>query len=98
MPSPLTRDEVLRIAQLARLELTADEIDTFTPQLAAILDYVEQIRGLDTAGVPPTAHVINQPVDRSDAVRASLPRAAALANAPDAATESGFFKVPRAIG
>jgi aspartyl-tRNA(Asn)/glutamyl-tRNA(Gln) amidotransferase subunit C len=98
MPTTLTRAEVARIAELARLALTAEELDLFTRQLGDILGYVEQIRGLDTTGVPPTSHVLNRPVERADVVRDSLPRAEALANAPEAAREAGLFKVPRVIG
>jgi aspartyl-tRNA(Asn)/glutamyl-tRNA(Gln) amidotransferase subunit C len=97
MPTTLTRADVARIAELARLELTAAELDLFTRQLGDILDYVEQIRGLDTSGVAPTSHVLNRPVERSDVPVASLPRPAALGNAPDAAPEAGLFKVPRVL-
>ena len=97
MSTTLTRDDVTRIAELARLELTPDELDLFTRQLGDILGYVEQIRGLDTAGVIPTSHVLNLPVERDDVIVDPLPRAAALANAPDAATEAGLFKVPRVL-
>ena len=98
MSSPLTRDHVARIAELARLELTADELDLFTRQLGDILVYVEQIRSLDTSGVPATTHVLNRPVERADAIAPPLERAGALAAAPDAAREAGLFKVPRVIG
>lgn len=98
MPASLSREDVLRIAELARLDLTADEVELFTRQLAGILDYVEQIRALDTTGVSPTSHVLNQPVEREDEVVAPIDRSEALANAPDAATESGLFKVPRVMG
>lgn len=98
MPASLSREDVLRIAELARLELTADEIDLFTRQLVSILDYVEQVRDLDTTGVAPTSHVINRPMDRRDEPADTLPRQEALANAPDAATEAGLFKVPRVFG
>ena len=98
MPASLSREDVLRIAQLARLELTSDEIDLFTRQLASILEYVEQIRDLDTTGVAPTSHVINRPIDRADVPVDPLPRTDALANAPDAAFEVGLFKVPRVMG
>ena len=97
MSTALTRADVARIAELARLELTADELELFTRQLGDILDYVEQIRGLDTSGVAPTAHVLNQPAERADTPVPSLPRARALANAPDAAPEAGLFKVPRVL-
>jgi aspartyl-tRNA(Asn)/glutamyl-tRNA(Gln) amidotransferase subunit C len=96
--STLTQQDVKRIADLARLELTADELDLFTRQLGGILTYVEQIRDLDTTGVPPTSHVLNRPVDRDDVLRPSLTREDLLRNAPDAAQEAGLFKVPRVIG
>jgi aspartyl-tRNA(Asn)/glutamyl-tRNA(Gln) amidotransferase subunit C len=94
----LTRDDVRRIAELARLELTNDELDLFTRQLGDILTYVEQIRSLDTAGVAPTSQVLNRPVDRDDIPDATLSRPELLGNAPDAALEAGLFKVPRVIG
>jgi aspartyl-tRNA(Asn)/glutamyl-tRNA(Gln) amidotransferase subunit C len=96
--STLTQQDVKRIADLARLELTADELELFTRQLGGILTYVEQIRDLDTTGVPPTSHVLNRPVDRDDVLRPSLTREDLLRNAPDAAQEAGLFKVPRVIG
>ena len=96
--STLNHQDVKRIAELARLALTADELDLFTRQLGDILTYVEQIRALDTTGVAPTSSVLNLPVDRSDEPRPSLSRAELLRNAPDAAPEAGLFKVPRVIG
>jgi aspartyl-tRNA(Asn)/glutamyl-tRNA(Gln) amidotransferase subunit C len=95
---PLSREDVSRIAELARLELTTDELDLFTRQLGDILTYVEQIRSLDTTGVAPTSQVLNRPVDRDDVPDATLSRAELLGNAPDAAVEAGLFKVPRVIG
>jgi aspartyl-tRNA(Asn)/glutamyl-tRNA(Gln) amidotransferase subunit C len=94
----LSRDDVTRIAELARLELTPEELDLFTRQLGDILTYVEQIRSLDTSGVVPTSQVLNRPVDRDDVPDATLSRPDLLGNAPDAAMESGLFKVPRVIG
>ena len=96
--SSLTRQDVQRIADLARLELTTEELDLFTRQLGDILTYVEQIRALDTTGVAPTSQVLNRPVDRDDVPAPTLSRAELLGNAPDAAIESGLFKVPRVIG
>lgn len=95
--STLTQDDVKRIAELARLELTGDELDLFTRQLGSILTYVEQINVLDTTGVPPTSHVLNRPADREDEPVPSLTRDDLLANAPDAAREAGLFKVPRVM-
>jgi aspartyl-tRNA(Asn)/glutamyl-tRNA(Gln) amidotransferase subunit C len=98
MPAALTREEVRRIADLARLELTAEELDTFTPQLAEILGYVEQIGALDTSNVAATSHVVQRAVEREDEPQPTLPRPDALGNAPDAAREAGLFKVPRVMG
>ena len=97
MSTTLRRDDVTRIAELARLALTTEELDLFTRQLGDILGYVEQIRDLDTSGVTPTSHILNLPVERDDVIVDPLPRAAALANAPDAAIEAGLFKVPRVL-
>ena len=98
MAASLSRADVERIAELARLELTADELELFTRQLAGILDYVEQIKAVDTTGVPATSHAVVESFQRDDVPGETLPRAAALANAPDAAGEAGLFKVPRVIG
>jgi aspartyl-tRNA(Asn)/glutamyl-tRNA(Gln) amidotransferase subunit C len=89
---------VQRIAELARMELSADELELFTRQLGDILTYVEQIRTLDTTGVAPTSQMLNRPVDRDDVPLPTLSRSDLLANAPDAAPEAGLFKVPRVIG
>jgi len=89
---------VQRIADLARLELTVEELELFTRQLGDILTYVEQIRALDTTGVAPTSQVLNRPVDRDDLPADTLSREDLLLNAPDAALEAGLFKVPRVIG
>ena len=98
MGSQLSRSDVERIAELARLELTNEEIELFTRQLGDILGYVEQIQALDTTGVPATSHVVHRPIERPDLPSDTLPRREALANAPDAASEAGLFKVPRVIG
>ncbi len=92
----LTREEVLHVADLARLSLAPEEIEVFTRQLNDILAYVEKLQELDTTGVAPLAHVI--PVSnvwREDAVREGLDRDKALENAP--AREEGAFVVPRVI-
>jgi aspartyl-tRNA(Asn)/glutamyl-tRNA(Gln) amidotransferase subunit C len=89
---------VQRIADLARLELSSEELDLFTKQLGDILTYVEQIRSLDTTGVEPTSQVLNRPVDRDDTLGPTLTRPQLFGNAPDASTEAGLFKVPRVIG
>jgi aspartyl-tRNA(Asn)/glutamyl-tRNA(Gln) amidotransferase subunit C len=91
----ITRDEVLHVARLARLELTDDEIDRFTDQLSAILEAVAKVSELDLSDVEPTAHPLDLVnVWAEDAPRPSLPVDEALANAPD--RHDGFFKVPPA--
>ena len=99
MSQSLTRADVERIAALASLELTEQEVDVFTRQLAEIVAYAQQVQQLDTTGVPPTSHVLaGQPLDRADEARPSLDRAAALAAAPDSTPGDGLFRVPRVIG
>ena len=99
MATPLTIADVERIAALAHLELTDEEKQLFTRQLADILAYAEQVQAIDTSGIPATAHVNGaQRSERDDEPRASLPVADALANAPDPAVDAGLFRVPRVIG
>jgi len=91
----ITRDEVLHVAKLARLELTDDEVERFTEQLSAILEAVAKVSELDLSEVTPTAHPLDLVnVWADDAPRASLPLDEVLANAPE--REAGFFKVPPA--
>jgi aspartyl-tRNA(Asn)/glutamyl-tRNA(Gln) amidotransferase subunit C len=94
----LTIQDVERIARLANLELTPDEKQLFTRQLADILTYAEQVQAVDTTGVPATAHVNAHGVERDDEPKPSLPVADAVANAPDGAPAAGLFRVPRVIG
>ncbi len=99
MPARLTRAQVDAIAALANLELDSSEAELFTRQLGDILAYVDQLRQIDTTGVPPTAHVAAHGAsDRADELHPSLDPADALANSPGAARRAGLFKVPRAIG
>lgn len=99
MVNRLTREDIQRIATLARLELSDEEIARYTPQLAAILAYAEQVQELDTTQVPPTSHVLSHAsVDRADETRPGLDRDAVLAGAPDAAVGAGLFRVPKVIG
>lgn len=99
VPTTLTIEDVERIAALAQLELTPEEKQLFTKQLADILAYAEQVQAIDTSGVPATAHVNStQRTERDDEPRPSFPIEEAIANAPDAAPEAGLFRVPRVIG
>jgi aspartyl-tRNA(Asn)/glutamyl-tRNA(Gln) amidotransferase subunit C len=99
MSSTLSQDEVGRIAQLARLALSGDELTLFARQLAGILEYVEQLRQVDTSGVEPTSHPLALTAAlRDDQLRPSLDRHEALRAAPEPDDEAGLFKVPRVLG
>jgi len=93
----ITTEDVAHVARLARLELSAAELEQFTGQLAAVLDHARDVEALDTVGVPPTAHplpLVN--VFRDDVVRPSLDRDEVLASAPS--VEAHRFRVPRILG
>jgi aspartyl-tRNA(Asn)/glutamyl-tRNA(Gln) amidotransferase subunit C len=94
----LTIADVERVAALAHLELSDEEKQLFTRQLADILAYAEQVQAVDTTGVPATAHVNAHSAERDDEPKPSLPVSDAVANAPDAAPGAGLFRVPRVIG
>ena len=98
MAATLTVADVERIAALAQLELTDEEKELFTRQLAGILAYAEQLQAVNTTGVTATAHILGERIEREDAVRPSLGVDEAVANAPDAAPAAGLFRVPRVIG
>ncbi|HYT91407.1 MAG TPA: Asp-tRNA(Asn)/Glu-tRNA(Gln) amidotransferase subunit GatC [Gemmataceae bacterium] len=92
----LTPDQVQWVAHLARLELTPAELATMTPQLSAILDYVNQLQQVNTEGVEPLAHPLSlQNVFRADEPAPSLPVAEALANAPE--RRGDFYAVPAVL-
>jgi len=96
MSKKIDRVQVIKVAKLARLELTEAEIDEFTGQLSAILDYMEKMNELDTADVQPLAHCLPiSNVLREDAVKESLGVEKALANAPQ--RDGEFFKVPKIL-
>ena len=92
----LTPETVRQVAALARLTLAETEVELFTRQLNDILNYVEKLNELETADVPPMAHVLDlHNVFRKDEVRDCLPLEEALANAPDQQRNS--FAVPKII-
>ena len=98
MPGNFTREDVERLARLARLELTEHEKTLLTPQLSGFLAYAEQVQRVATAGVPPTSHPLATLGSwRDDTPQAPLDRALALAQAPEADTARGLFKVPRVL-
>jgi len=89
--------DVAYVAELAHLDLSAEERVQFGGQLDSILGYVEQLNELDTTGVEPMAQVLapQQTSLREDAVRPSLGQDVALVNAPEQG--AGYFKVPKVI-
>jgi aspartyl-tRNA(Asn)/glutamyl-tRNA(Gln) amidotransferase subunit C len=97
MSDRLTRDDVAKVADLARLALSDAELDLFTEQLGAVLDHADDVAALDLSEVAPTAHplpLVN--VVRDDVVRPCLDREEVLAQAP--AVEDGRFRVPAILG
>jgi aspartyl-tRNA(Asn)/glutamyl-tRNA(Gln) amidotransferase subunit C len=91
----ITRDEVLHVARLARLELTDDEVARFQEQLSDILEHVSKVSELDLAGVPPTAHPLEiENAWADDVPRPSLPLDDVFANAPD--RDDDHFRTPPA--
>ena len=90
----LSRDQVLYVARLARLELTDEEVERFSGELSKVLDHIEKISELgDLEDVPPTSHVVEvENALRADEPRPSWPRDVVLDDAPDAA--QGGFRVP----
>jgi aspartyl-tRNA(Asn)/glutamyl-tRNA(Gln) amidotransferase subunit C len=92
----ITKEEILHVAALARLELEEAAIETFAGQIGEILAYVDTLNGVDTNGVAPTSHAISLTnAFRADVLTPHLENAAALANAP--AKEDGSFLVPKVI-
>ena len=97
---PINESDIAKVAQLAHLELDEQELKTFGPQIAGIVNYVEQLNELDTANVEPalgglTPAGANTDSSREDAVFGSLGQKTALAEAPDPA--SGHFRVPKVL-
>ncbi|MFL5928667.1 MAG: Asp-tRNA(Asn)/Glu-tRNA(Gln) amidotransferase subunit GatC [Gaiellaceae bacterium] len=91
----ISRDEVLHVARLARLELTDAEIGKFQVQLSDIIEAISKVSELDLSDVPPTAHPLEiANTWAEDEPRPSLSTADAFANAPE--REDGYFKVPPA--
>jgi len=98
MPSHLTNEEVARIAELARLELTPGEAEMFAPQLTAILDYAARIQEVQTTDLTARSDGTGAgPVWREDAVTPGLDRDEVLDSAPDAARSAGLFRVPKVL-
>ncbi len=100
----VSMDEVLRVAELANLDLTADEVPRMQHDLNSVLGHIAQLNELDTTGVPAMAQVgemLGAEMEstgaglRGDALRASLDRQAVMSAAPE--SDGRFFKVPKVI-
>ena len=98
---PITEADIEKIARLAHLEITDEELRTLAPQVAAIVEYVEQLNELDTASVEPATGGLTEEGERTsahreDAVMPSLGQRLALDQAPD--PSHGHFRVPKVLG
>jgi aspartyl-tRNA(Asn)/glutamyl-tRNA(Gln) amidotransferase subunit C len=97
---PITKEDVEKVAQLAHMEITPEELKIFAPQMAEIVTYVEQLNKVATTNVPPalgglTPEGEKTDSSRDDVVTPSLGQKTALAEAPDAA--AGHFRVPKVL-
>lgn len=97
---PINESDIEKIAQLAHLEITREELKVFAPQIAEIVSYVEQLSGLDTSNVEPALGGLTPEGERTDTAREdvvtpSLGQKVALEEAPDAA--AGHFRVPKVL-
>jgi len=96
MAQKIDQAEVRKVAKLSRLDLTEAEVEEFTGQLSAILDYMEKMNELDTANIEPLAHCLPvSNVFREDSVKESLGTEETLSNAPQ--RDGEFFKVPKIL-
>lgn len=92
----IDREQVRKVAHLARLELPPEQEEQFTTQLGSILDYFEQLSELDVTNVQPTTRAIDvSNVTRADELKPFSDRDAIFKNAPD--QEGDFFKVPKIL-
>ena len=96
----ISREDVLKIADLAKLHFSESEADAFVPQFQSILDYIEQLERVDVQGVEPTSHVsltddFAQRIFREDRTSPSLAPETALSGAPDPGDQ--HCRVPKVI-
>ncbi|MBP9120295.1 MAG: Asp-tRNA(Asn)/Glu-tRNA(Gln) amidotransferase subunit GatC [Ignavibacterium sp.] len=93
----VTKKDVEKIAELARLKFTDKELENFTPQMNEILSYMDKLNELDTENVNPLSHPVEQTnVFREDELKLSISTENALKNAPS--KDEHHFKVPKVIG
>lgn len=92
----LDKEQVRKVAHLARLALTPEEEEQFATQLSSILDYFEQLSELDVTDVPPTTRAIDvSNITRADKLETYGDRNAILESAPE--QDGDFFKVPKIL-
>jgi len=97
---PINEADIEKIAQLAHLEITREELKVFAPQIAEIVTYVEQLSAIDTSNIEPALGGLTPEGEKTDSAREdmivpSLGQKVALAEAPDAA--AGHFRVPKIL-
>lgn len=97
---PINESDIEKIAQLAHLEITREELKVFAPQISEIVTYVEQLSSLNTTNVEPSLGGLTPEGEQTDSSREdiaapSLGQKVALAEAPDPA--SGYFRVPKVL-
>ncbi len=94
--SKITSEDVRKVAKLARIELSGEEVETYTTQLEKILGYFEELEEVETADVPPTARAVEVlNVVRDDSVKVTTIREDLLDQAPQ--REGSFFRVPKIL-
>lgn len=92
----ISKDDVLHIARLSRLQLRDDEVESFRANLTDILGYVEKLDELDTSNVEPTTHAVDTSMRlRDDEVERRLTIDDVTSNAPE--SEDGMFRVPKIV-
>lgn len=92
----ISKDDIIKVSELARLEFKEEELEKFTEQLGKILEYIEQLNELNTDNVEPTSHVLDSSTPlREDKVVEWLSTEEVLKNAPE--SEDDFFVVPQVI-
>ncbi|MBC7959170.1 MAG: Asp-tRNA(Asn)/Glu-tRNA(Gln) amidotransferase subunit GatC [Vallitaleaceae bacterium] len=92
----ITKEQVTHVANLARLNLTEEEKEVMTKDMASIISFVDQMNGLDISGIKPTDHIIPiNNVFRDDVVKPSMNREELLRNAPE--QENGCYSVPKIV-
>lgn len=92
----VSKEDVLYVANLAKLQLNDEEVSMYQKDLNKILEYMEQLNAIDTAAVAPLNHVMGETAElRKDVAKPPLSHEAALSNAPDA--DSDYFRVPKVI-